>query len=185
MLVPRAVSNQCSTAVPSRTSGFREVCVCAFIQKYVCRKVMGRMLAHSAHFETGITSRLAELTCRSASLEGYDALIEWRVAHEQLLDPLRDSAIDAEGRKLLGKRLRGMRTLERFERADHRARAGEISAACIRAKFTLPRKPRDDHAGKKAEHQLRNHDGGEVANAGAAALVVSARGAVDQVADDA
>ena len=61
------------------------------------------MLAHSAHFETGITSRLAELTCRSASLEGDDALIEWRVAHEQLLEPLRNSAIDAEGRKLLSR----------------------------------------------------------------------------------
>src|SRR5436190_2941417 len=114
--------------------------MCAFVRslkEYVCRKVMGRMLAHSAQCETGITSRLAELTCRSAFLEGVDALVERRVAHEQLLYPLRDSAIDAEGRELLGKRLRGMRALECFERADHRARAGEISAACIRAEFTL------------------------------------------------
>ena len=79
--------------------------------------------------------------------------------------PCGAATVDAEGRHLLRQRRRGMDTLERFERADHRVRAGEICAARVRAEFTLAREPGDDHAGEEAEHDLRDDDRDEVADA--------------------
>ena len=51
------------------------------------------------------------------------------MAHEQFLQALRQTAVDAERLELSRHPTRGVRGFERLQRADHRTRAGKIRAA--------------------------------------------------------
>ena len=125
----RLVSNQCSSARPRRTRGLlvcdRSVHASAeFLHRRyrlpVRRMHRRRAGAESCNVRLGrVRKRCAAVSavrCSSAAMRSSSG--GWLM--NSFCKPLGDAAVDAECRHLLRQPTRGMRALERFERADHR-----------------------------------------------------------------
>src|SRR6185437_17014775 len=81
---------------------------------------------------------------RRQSAQRRNALIEWRMAHEEPLDAAGDRpAGDAEGGELL-RRQRLMRPLERLQGCDHVGNSGKVGPAAVSAELAPAGEGHDD-----------------------------------------
>src|SRR5262245_58786244 len=80
-----------------------------------------------------------------AALQSRDALLDWRVRHEEPPEAAAAAAGDAE--RLHGLRQLGlaMHALQAAQRLDHRVASGKLRAARVGAELALPREPHHDH----------------------------------------
>ena len=101
--------------------------------------------------------------------QGFNALIQRRVSHEQSCKTV--AAGDAESGDLFRQGGLFVIDLQPLQRGDHLLPPGQARAARIGAELALAREPHHDDAGQYAQHQLRDDFRGKRAHARAAALV--------------